>query len=235
MTMRLLPILAALGILAGCGPKPWRGDVVVSLDPGLRGADGRWPVLEMDLIGTSQGDAARWQAVPVQAYFDPGSQARASAPRVTIWFDGDHPVATLKKDDVTWDGWGKAHADTLVVFADLLALERPTATPGQPPPPAVADERRLVLSLMDDKVPLDRAGRLVLLANARGIQPAPDERASNGTAGAKGGSAQTRTAGADEDGRTDAPKVSPIRRAGSSDPVPENTQPAPAPRRAQER
>lgn len=212
--MRLGTVAAALLLAAGCSGT-WRGEVLVVLDPALRDAAGRWPTLEVDLVGGAAADAARWQAVPVEAYFEPGSQARSGAPRVTLWFDGDHPAGTLSEQDPIWELWTRQGADTLVVFANLLAGERGSQAPGAPGP---ADGRRLLVPLAKDRVPLDRDGRLVLRAVPSAILPLPAVPADG--AQAPGAPAQTRNAGdqAPAGGDQPAPRPSPIRRATSDAP-----------------
>ncbi len=216
----VIPIALAGLLLTGCTPGVWRGDVVVALDPALRDQAGRWPTLEVDLLAVPQADAATWQTVPVAAYFEPDNQGRAAAPRVTIWFDGQHPVGVLKRDDPIWESWQGQKADTLVAFANLLAVERaPVAVPATGTP-APADQRRLVLSLLEDRVPLDRSGRLVIKANALGLAPVTAASAATAKLGqdpAQPG--QIRTAGDDHAGSGAAPqaKPSPVRRAEHDD------------------
>ncbi len=205
----------AVLLCAGCSDT-WRGEVQVVLDPALRDAAGRWPTLDVDVVGGAAADAARWQAIPVEAYFEPGSQARSAAPRLTLWFDGDHPVGTIAADDPMWDLWTKQGADTLVIFANLLACERGSQVTGTAPG---VDARRLLVPLAKGRIPLDRNGRLLLRASPGMIAPVVAAPATERSS-ASGAPAQTRQADGQTEHADDTPtqRPSPIRRATSDAP-----------------
>lgn len=152
--------------LAGCWrERTFEGAIVVALDPALFDRDGRHPTLEVDLVGVRNEDLARWQAMPILTYFEPGNQLRSGSNRHTLHFPPDEAgPRRLEREDEIWQAWKSAGAESLVILVNLPPALAPL-------PPGAPDPRRLVVSLDAEAMP-QAASRLVRLRiTPTGITP----------------------------------------------------------------
>ena len=141
----LLPL--TLG-LVGCGSSEKIGqyDVTVSLAEDMRSEQtGRFPSLEVDIVGIGPTQDARWRKHPVSQYFSGSDDLRQGSvdDRTTLRFTNDNPAPkTLERTDPIWDRWSEQGATQMFVLVNLPRIV--SDLEGE------ADPRRLIL-------PLDRA------------------------------------------------------------------------------
>lgn len=142
----LLTALLFVPSLVGCTVSPGKFSYHVTLDESLRTNSGIMPSIEVDFIGIRDDEAdnerARWQAVPVDQYFQPGNAMRASATKHTMAFSNENAAPqTLAKDAGIWTRWSDRGATTMVIIASIPMQNAP----------AGADPRKLMLTLMNDR------------------------------------------------------------------------------------
>lgn len=143
----LMFLLLLVPLMVGCSgtPKAGKYTYVVTLDESLRTSSGIMPSIEVDFIGIRDDEAdnerARWQAVSVDEYFQPGNAMRASAPKHTMSFSNENAAPQrLPNNDPIWTTWANRGATTMVIIASV-----PMQTP------AGVDPRKLFLTLMTDR------------------------------------------------------------------------------------
>lgn len=141
----LLPLLAVvlLPLLTGCGASPRVYPVKVSLDPGLRDRNsGIMPSIEVDLIGVTDTDKAKWDAMPVDTYFQPGNELRQFSDRYTMAFTNEKAEAqTVAKSNAVLKKWEEKKTPHMYILASI-----PMSGPAGP-----VDPRKVLLPLMSDR------------------------------------------------------------------------------------
>jgi hypothetical protein len=136
-------VLAALvAFTGGCGGAGM-GKYNVTVVPGssLRESPGGMPSVEVDLVGVSESEAARWKSYPINDYFSGRDQLRADADKKTLAFTAGSPgPQTLSAKDPIWQTWKGKQATELVILANLPGV----SGKGE-------DPRRLVLPLASNR------------------------------------------------------------------------------------
>jgi len=137
----ILPFIAI--VLSGCSSDAQSREIVIGLDQSLS-QSATLPTIMVDAIGLTEAERREWDAMPLSAYWMPGSGARTAVKGRTVSArfgpERTEPVR-VSIDNEVWTAWRKAGARWLYVVANLPG--------GVADRPGADDPRRLAVSLMN--------------------------------------------------------------------------------------
>lgn len=138
-------LVAVLFMGVGCGSKPKMGVYEIAVAPGgdLSSTLGAAP-LQVDLVGVSENDLAKWNGVAVDEYFAGASPLRneAAASRRTFNFNANASGAqVLTVKDSIWNEWRNRGVTQLAILSTSRAMS----------PMGGMDVRKKIIPLTTDR------------------------------------------------------------------------------------